>query len=102
VTNAQAPNFDRRTLDRLADARCDREVRCNNVGIGLQYATRGVCSQMAHGSLANDLNEYGCPRGLDASAVGRCLAAIRNQTCNQPLESISRLGPCGSGAMCIK
>jgi len=101
-TSAQAPNFDRGVVDTLSDARCDREEHCNNVGDGRKYATRQVCSDQMHGSLANDLNGYDCPRGIDKAALGVCLTAIHGEECAHPLDTIRRLAECRTGAMCIR
>ncbi|MGA3122965.1 MAG: DUF6184 family natural product biosynthesis lipoprotein [Polyangiaceae bacterium] len=102
-TTAQARSVDGATVDRLSSARCDREQDCNNIGDGKKYASRQVCTDQFHGSIANDLNSYKCPGGLDPAAVQRCLAAIGNEECGvHPLESLTRIDDCRSGAMCLK
>jgi hypothetical protein len=100
VTNSQA---DASVVDRLSNARCDREESCNNVGDGKKYASRRVCLDQMRGGIANDLNSYQCPRGIDGAAVHQCLMAIGNEECGaHPIEAITRMDKCRSGAMCMK
>jgi hypothetical protein len=100
VTNLQA---DASVVDRLSNARCDREESCNNVGDGKRYESRRVCQHQMRGDIANDLNSYQCPRGIDGAAVHQCLMAIRSEECGaHPIEAITRMNKCRSGAMCMK
>jgi Family of unknown function (DUF6184) len=100
VTNLQA---DASVVDRLSNARCDREESCSNVGDGKKYAARRVCLDQMRGGIANDLNSYQCPRGIDGAAVQHCLTAIADEECGaHPIEAITRMDKCRSGAMCMK
>ena len=105
ATNSQPPssNADASVVDRLSSARCDREQSCNNVGDGKKYASRGVCMDQLHGAVANDLNSYQCPRGIDGPAVRECVSAIAGEECGaHPVEAITRMEKCRTGAMCMK
>jgi hypothetical protein len=100
---APAPTRDSAVVDRLSSARCDRETACDNVGDGKKYASRQVCLDKMHGDIANDINSYQCPRGIDANAVSQCLTAVGNEECGaHPIEAITRMDKCRSGAMCMK
>jgi hypothetical protein len=100
---AQASTRDTAVVDRLSNARCDREAACENVGDGKKYASAQVCRDKMRGDIANDINSYQCPRGIDAAAVQQCLAAIGNEECGaHPIETITRMDKCRSGAMCMK
>jgi hypothetical protein len=101
VTSAQSGS-DMAVVDRLAAARCDQEQGCNNVGPGDKYASRNVCMEQIHGSIANDLNAYKCPRGLDSDGVNRCMAAIQSEECNHPFDTLTRYDKCRTGALCMK
>jgi Family of unknown function (DUF6184) len=100
VTNAQMA--DSAVVGRLATARCDREQTCNNVGAGQKYVSRENCMDQMRGSLANDLNAYECPRGIDEERLDRCMAAIRNEECGHPLDTIGRMDKCRTGSLCMK
>jgi hypothetical protein len=100
---APAPTRDTAVVDRLSSSRCDREATCDNVGDGKKYASRQVCIDKMRGGIANDINSYQCPRGIDATAVSQCLTAIGNEECGaHPIEAITRMDKCRSGAMCMK
>jgi len=100
VTNPQ--KADSTVVSRLSAARCDREQGCSNVGAGKKYASRDVCMDQMRGSLANDLNAYECPHGIDEGQLDRCMTAIRSEECSHPLDTISRMDKCRTGALCMK
>jgi hypothetical protein len=101
ATNAQKTT-DANIVTQLAAARCERERTCKNVGPGDKYASREVCMDQTRGSLANDLNGYDCPRGIDRDALERCTAAIRIEECNHPLDTLSRMEKCRTAALCMR
>ena len=100
ITSAQS-NADMAVVDRLTEARCDQEQGCRNVGPGAKYASRSVCMDQIRGSIANDLNAYKCPRGLDGNAVDRCMAAIKSEECSHPFDTLTRYDKCRTGALCM-
>lgn len=54
------------------------------------------------GTIANDLNTYNCPGGLDRAEVEHCLSAIKTEECSHPFETIGRMQRCRTGALCVK
>jgi Family of unknown function (DUF6184) len=102
VTNAQATREDGRLVDELANARCDREEGCKNVGPGQKYASRDVCLDQMRGSMGNDLNPQNCPLGIDRSRFDGCLAAVRAEQCDRPLDTLARVQECRTSDMCLK
>jgi len=102
ATNGQASAADAEIVQELAAARCDRERSCNNVGGGQKYASANVCMEQMRGSIANDLNTYNCPRGIDRAEVDHCVAAIKNEECSHPLDTITRMEKCRTARMCVK
>lgn len=101
VTAAQN-GVDQKTVDKIADARCDHEQKCNNIGQGQKYASRDVCKQQLSSSTSSDLNATSCPRGLDQDAVNRCMNAISNEQCSVSLDTLSRMADCRTDALCMK
>jgi hypothetical protein len=101
VTAPQS-GVDTAVVDRLTAARCDQEQGCNNIGPGAKYASRSVCMEQVHGSIANDLNAYNCPRGLDSAGVDRCMSAIKSEECSHPFDTLTRYDKCRTGALCMK
>ena len=103
ATADPASTHDAAVVNRLSNARCGREAACDNVGDGKKYASQQVCMDKMRGGIANDINSYQCPRGIDATAVSQCLMAVGNEECGaHPIEAITRMDKCRSGAMCMK
>ncbi len=101
VANAQ--RADSRIVERLAAARCDREVACNNVGgHHAKYASIDACLDDMRGSMGPELNGYDCPGGIDQGALDRCMDAIRDEGCGRPLDTLSRIDRCHTGNLCLK
>jgi hypothetical protein len=85
---------------RIASARCAREERCNNVGADRKYASVDACDDQIRTEWANDLNAYECPNGVVEKELEECLGAIRDEECNSPFDSLSRIGECMAGQIC--
>jgi Family of unknown function (DUF6184) len=88
-------------LASIAAARCDREVRCKNVGTKEKYATRDECIAKVKEDKRDDINAKDCPGGVHEKQLNECLQAIRTEDCGNPLDAISRLSACRSGALCV-
>jgi len=101
VTAAQN-TVDQKTVERIADARCDHEQKCNSVGQGQKYASLDDCKQKLASDTSKDLNAMSCPRGLDQDALNRCVNAIHNEQCSVSLDTLSRMADCRTGAICMK
>jgi hypothetical protein len=86
----------------LAAERCDREVRCNNIGAKEKYKTRADCIAELERDKRDDLNTDVCPGGIRQKELGDCLKAIRDESCGNPLDRITRLAACRSGNLCAK
>jgi hypothetical protein len=102
ATNMQADGTDAAIVERLSRARCDREQSCGNIGGGQKYVSRDVCMDQMRGTIANDLNTFNCPGGLDRGEVEHCLSAIKSEQCGHPFETIGRMQRCRTGALCVK
>jgi hypothetical protein len=87
---------------KIASARCEREVKCNNVGSKEKYSTRADCVTRMQDDKRDAVNEKDCPGGIDRKQLNACLSAIRDEACGNPLDSISRLVSCRSGSICLK
>src|SRR5262245_26669575 len=65
----QAPKttgtFHVRPAERIAQAQCDYEQRCGNVGADKKYATSDACFSTIRRDRAEELNVYECPGGFD-------------------------------------
>lgn len=103
TTNAEIPGISNdAALTQLVQARCDREMTCNNIGADKKYGTRDQCLTTLRANAREDLNPAECPRGIDQHRLSDCLQEVRNETCNNPLDTVSRLTACRAGGLCLK
>jgi hypothetical protein len=86
----------------LAAERCDREVRCKNIGAKEKYKTRADCVAELERDKRDDLNSDVCPGGIRQKELNDCLHAIRDENCGNPLDTLTRLAACRSGNLCAK
>jgi len=91
-----------RTVDQIAQARCDREGSCDNIGDGKAYANQKACLNDIRGKGFNDFTATTCPNGIDSSQLQKCLAEIRGERCGSPIDTISRINSCRTEALCPK
>lgn len=87
---------------RIADARCARELACENIGVAKAYTSHDACAQQIRLDLSDDLRVDMCPRGIDQRELDECLAAIKAEGCNNPIEKIERLAACRTSELCRK
>jgi hypothetical protein len=100
VTNAQNA-ADLSLANRIAAARCDRAHDCSDVGKGRIYVSRRLCMDEVRGSLANKVNGYDCPRGVDSNAVDRCLSAINVLECGKE-GALASVSDCRPDVLCLR
>ncbi|WP_394828316.1 DUF6184 family natural product biosynthesis lipoprotein [Pendulispora albinea] len=102
VTGANVPSVANATaVGRIADARCAREATCNNIGTEKAYATTGVCAQKIRADMRDDLNAADCPAGVAPKELDACVAAIKAENCNDPLDKLERITACRTSALCL-
>jgi hypothetical protein len=93
VNNEQA-------IQSIANSRCDRETRCNNVGAGKKWATAEACRADLMTKNRDELKASECPGGIVQKELQECLGEIQNENCNNPLDTIGRLAACRSSDLC--
>jgi hypothetical protein len=86
----------------LAAERCDRELRCKNIGAKEKYKSRAECIAEMERDKRDDLNSDVCPGGIRQKELNDCLQAIHDEACGNPLDTITRLTACRSGNLCAK
>jgi hypothetical protein len=89
-------------VTKIASARCDREVRCNNVGYKQKYSSRDDCDVRMQADKRDEVNSTQCPVGIDKKQLDACLTSIRDESCNNPLDTVGRLVACRSSSLCVK
>jgi hypothetical protein len=84
----------------IAQARCDREARCNNVGAGKKFDSTSDCVTKTRSDWRDDLNTIECPRGVEEQQLTSCLTQIRSESCENPLDTLERALACRTVDLC--
>src|SRR5687767_14876156 len=69
-------------VQQIADARCSREVTCNNIGEDKRYSSTAACRERLRADTRDDLNPNDCPGGVVAKELDACIAAIKTEKCD--------------------
>jgi hypothetical protein len=80
--------------------RCAREERCKNVGAGKDYESTTICQTKTREHWKDDLSSYECPGGIVQKELDEGLEEIRDDDCNDPLDTLGRLAACRSSDIC--
>lgn len=102
TTGAVASVSNENAVGRIVASRCAREATCSNIGAGKHFPSSAECTTKLRSDMKDDLNVKDCPYGVDSKELNECLEAIRTEECNNPLDTISRLGACRTTDMCLK
>ena len=86
----------------IAEARCARERRCENVGADKKYSSTGECMADIRNDWKDDLNARECPGGVNQTQLQECLTAIRNEECNSPFDTLDRVTECTAASICVE
>jgi hypothetical protein len=86
--------------DAIAQSRCQREVRCNNVGPDRTYSSVGDCVARIRSDWKDDLNARECPGGVNERQLDECLTEIRSEECESPFDTLARVSACTTGQIC--
>ena len=98
TTGATVPNG--QAIQAITDARCNREVACNNVGEGQSYSDFNACTREIGHDTQVTLRNQKCPNGILQSRLSSCLDEISTERCGNPIDTIERLAACRKGMLC--
>ena len=89
---------------RIAAARCDREVKCNQVGAHGKYDSHLACVAELKRDIRHDLDGDDCANGFRAKELNDCLQAIRDEQCGRALDfdTVIRLRACRAENICVR
>jgi hypothetical protein len=90
------------SLSKIAEARCDREQTCNNIGADKKFADRTACVDKVRKDFADELNVKDCTAGVNVKELDECLAAARAEECKNPFDKLSRVAACRTSDICEK
>jgi hypothetical protein len=92
----------RGAADRIADARCEREQNCGNIGANEAYSSTQDCLTRVRNEWRDDLNARECPGGVNQPQLDECLVKVRTESCGSPFGALARLTECTSAQICIE
>lgn len=87
-------------LSKIVEARCDREMRCGNVGADQKFVDRNACISQVKKDFADGINADDCPAGVDSKELDECLTDARKEDCNNPFDTIGRVAACRTSDIC--
>lgn len=87
-------------LDQIVGARCDREMKCGNIGGDKKFADRNACMTEVKKEFSDDINADECPAGVDSKELSECLTEARNEDCANPFDTIGRVAACRTSDIC--
>jgi hypothetical protein len=88
-------------VEGIANARCEREQRCGNIGADKGHLSLDACRNKIAMDWKDDLNRYECPGGIVQRELDECLQEIRNEDCNNPFDKLERVIACRVSDICI-
>ncbi len=89
-TNANA--MTNQDAEQLADARCDREQRCGEIGADKDYKDREHCMTTERKDARDELGK--CRRGLDRNGLDQCIQELNQQDCEGLTEKPREVMAC--------
>jgi hypothetical protein len=84
----------------IAQSRCEREQRCENIGGDRKFSPVDDCLTRVRTDWKDDLNARDCPNGINRPQLDECLTEIRNEECSSPFDTLERVAACTSGQIC--
>ncbi len=97
-TETTAPST---ALSHIVAARCDREVRCNNVGADKKYKTRAECVAEMQKDKHDDFSVAACP-AVNQKKLGDCVKELHEERCGSLIDPFNRMEMCRSSALCVQ
>jgi len=92
----------RTATEQIADARCDRERECGNIGADKTFSSSQDCLARIQNDWKDELNARQCPGGINQQQLNECLGQVRAESCGNPFDTLARMTECTSGQICIE
>jgi len=87
-------------VDSIAEARCARESRCENIGGDKKYSSMEDCVDRIREDWKDDLDARACPSGVNDTQLNECLSEVRSEECGSPFDTLERVAACTAGQIC--
>jgi hypothetical protein len=87
-------------VESIAEARCARESRCENIGPDKRYSSMEDCVTRVREDWRDDLDARACPSGVNETQLNECLGEIRQEECSSPFDTLERVAACTASQIC--
>jgi uncharacterized protein DUF6184 len=84
----------------IAEARCARESRCDNVGPEKTYSSMEDCIIRVRSDWSDELSARECKAGVNETQLNECLNEVREEECSSPFDTLERVAACTTGQIC--
>ena len=89
-----------RAVEKMANANCERELACGNVGLSRRYETPEMCVGTFEREKYSELGFGKCLLGVDYIQLDLCIREIKSEDCGSALYTLDALGACRSSKLC--
>jgi len=86
----------------IATARCEREVKCNNVGGEGKYVTQEDCVVSLEPATRGELDNRDCAAGIAEVELKECTDEIKETDCDSPVQNIELITECSNEELCVE
>ena len=101
-SNMTPASLTRSAAEQIADARCQRERQCGNIGPDKSFSSQQDCLARIQNDWKADLNARQCPGGINQHELNECLEQVRTEACANPFYTLARVTECTSRQICIE
>jgi hypothetical protein len=91
----------RSAAEQIANARCERERQCGNIGADKTFSSSQDCMARIQNDWKDDLNARACPGGINQHELDECMSQVRAESCGNPFDTLARITECTQGQICI-
>ncbi|MET0341530.1 MAG: DUF6184 family natural product biosynthesis lipoprotein [Polyangiales bacterium] len=88
-------------VETLSAARCQRELRCGNVGADKAHITLTACRASVATSWRRELNRYRCDGEIERDGLRTCLEDIQKVECAKSFDTLRPIATCKLGSLCL-
>jgi hypothetical protein len=92
----------RSAAEQIAQARCEREQQCGNIGRDKTFSSSQDCFLRIENDWKDELSARQCPGGINQKELNECMAQVRAEACSNPFDTLARITECTSGQICIE
>ncbi|HYP89427.1 MAG TPA: DUF6184 family natural product biosynthesis lipoprotein [Polyangiaceae bacterium] len=92
----------RTAAEQIAQARCEREQQCGNVGKDQTFSSSQDCLTRIRNDWKDELNARECPGGINDKQLSECVAQVKAEACSNPFDTLARITECTAGQICVE